>query len=156
MPVVTLTDISVRNLKPVEGKQITYVDKSLKGFGVRLTEKGQATYVLVVGVNRQRIKIGDVGVIKLADARNAAKTLLAEKQLGHLRPHKAPTYQAAVDDFLETKKPELKARTHRDYTRLLNRHGFKNERLTDITPHDILKRLSKLPPGLLPVPWTLR
>ena len=34
MPVITLTDISLRNLKPAPGKQVTYFDRSLKGFGV--------------------------------------------------------------------------------------------------------------------------
>ncbi len=34
MPVVTLTDITPR---PTPGKQVTYIDKSLKGFGVRVT-----------------------------------------------------------------------------------------------------------------------
>jgi len=35
MPVVALTDLAIRHLKPVPGKQVTYLDKSLKGFGVR-------------------------------------------------------------------------------------------------------------------------
>jgi hypothetical protein len=40
MPTLTLTAISVRSLKPISGKQVTYIDKSLKGFGVRVTETG--------------------------------------------------------------------------------------------------------------------
>jgi hypothetical protein len=68
MPVVTLTDLTVRSLKPVTGKRVTYLDKSLKGFGVRITETGMKSYVLVMGANRQRIKLGDVGLVKLADA----------------------------------------------------------------------------------------
>ena len=45
MPVVTLTDITLRSLRPTSGKQVTYIDKSLKGFGVRVNERGMS-YVL--------------------------------------------------------------------------------------------------------------
>ena len=55
MPTISLTDLTVRNLKP-QGKRITYLDKSLKGFGVRITETGHACYVLTYGANRQRVK----------------------------------------------------------------------------------------------------
>jgi hypothetical protein len=91
MPEVTLTDMTVRTLKPVEGKRITYVDRSLKGFGVRVSPSGHASYVLVVGANRTRIKLGDVGVVKLADARSAARQKLAEKQLGINQHTQAPS-----------------------------------------------------------------
>lgn len=80
MPVITLTDISIRNLKPVPGKRVTYLDKSTRGFGIRITENGQMSYVLTYGPNRTRVKLGDVGVIKLAEARHKARTLLAERQ----------------------------------------------------------------------------
>jgi hypothetical protein len=58
MPVVALTDISVRNPKPVAGKRVTYLDKTVKGFGVRVTENGQMSYVLTYGPNRTRVKLG--------------------------------------------------------------------------------------------------
>jgi hypothetical protein len=103
MPVVSLTDISIRHLKPVPGKQVTYTDRSLKGFGIRVTERGAMTYVLVVGANRKRIKIGDVGILRLADARTAARTRLAEKQLGIRQHTSAPTYNDALATFLEAK-----------------------------------------------------
>lgn len=35
VPTTALTDLAVRNLKPVEGKRVTYLDKSIKGFGSR-------------------------------------------------------------------------------------------------------------------------
>jgi hypothetical protein len=59
MPLVTLTDLTIPSLKPVERRQVTYLDKTLKGFGVRVTEGGQKTYVLTFGPNRQRVKLGD-------------------------------------------------------------------------------------------------
>jgi hypothetical protein len=59
MPVVTLTNITLRSLRPIPGKQVTYIDKSLKGFGVRVNERGMS-YVLTFGPGRQRIKIAQM------------------------------------------------------------------------------------------------
>jgi len=75
MPAITLTDLTVRNLKPVAGKRVTYLCKSLKGFGVRITENGVKTFVLTDGEDRKRVKLRDVGIIRLAEAREKAKGL---------------------------------------------------------------------------------
>jgi integrase len=147
MPVIVLTDITLRNLKPVPGKQVTYIDRSLKGFGVRISENGARSYVLTYGANRQRIKLGDVGILKLADARQKAKNILAERQLGVHVSIRSPTYQDALQSFLDAKQTSCKPRTHYDYTRLLNRHGFGQERLSGISPHDIHRKLDNLPPS---------
>jgi hypothetical protein len=64
------------------------------------------TYVLVVGANRRRIKIGDVGVLKLSDARAAARSKLAEKQLGINQHTTAPTCTDALATFLHVKEHE--------------------------------------------------
>ncbi len=106
MPVVTLTDITLRSLRPTPGKQVTYIDKSLKGFGVRVNERGMS-YVLPFGPGRQRIKIANVGVIPLKDARTKAKTILAEKQLGIAKPEAAPSFDEAKPSF----SPSVRART---------------------------------------------
>ncbi len=37
MPLVTLADVTIRNLRPEPGRQVMYIDKTLKGFGVRVT-----------------------------------------------------------------------------------------------------------------------
>jgi hypothetical protein len=57
MPVITLTDLAIRHLKPETGKQVTYLDKSLKGFGVRVGAESM-TYILIYGPNRTRVKLG--------------------------------------------------------------------------------------------------
>jgi len=144
MPVVNLTDLTVRSLKPVEGKQVTYVDRGLKGFGVRVSPSGHASYVLVVGANRQRIKLGDVGVVKLADARSEARNRLAQKQLGTLQPTASQTYDTALETFLAEKKDTTKAHTYRGYKRLLTSHGFGREKLRDITPAHVQAKIDAL------------
>lgn len=147
MPLVTLTDLTLPKLKPLEGRQVTYIDKSLKGFGVRVTENGQMSYVLTYGANRQRVKLGDVGVVKLSEARTKAKNLLAEKQLTGHQPTKSPTYESALATFLKTSEAKNRPRTYRDYKRLLTRHGFGLEKLSEIAPKDIARKLDKLPPS---------
>jgi integrase len=147
MPTVPLTDVTVRSLKPVPGKRITYLDKSLKGFGVMVMPSGHASYVFTYGANRQRTKLGDVNVVKLADARTAARTIAAQRQLGQHYPTRAPAYKAALDDFLEAKKPDLKPRTYIDYKRLLTSYGFGQERMDAVTPQMILKKLKPLSRG---------
>jgi integrase len=144
MPVVTLTDITLRSLRPTPGKQVTYVDKSLKGFGVRVNERGMS-YVLTFGPDRRRIKIADVGVVPLKDARTKAKTILAEMQLGLAKPEAAPTFDEAKVLFLSVCESKNKARTVRDYTRLLNRHfAFGRKPINEITPQDINRRIDRL------------
>ena len=81
MPRVTLTELTIRNLKGVPGKQVIYLDKSLKGFGVRVTENRQRSFVLTYGADRKRVKLGDVGIIQLSQAREKARSILAERQL---------------------------------------------------------------------------
>ena len=41
MPTVLLTDRTIPYLKPVPGKQVVYLDPTLKGFGVRVSERGR-------------------------------------------------------------------------------------------------------------------
>lgn len=144
MPTIALTDISIRHLKPVPGKRVTYLDKNLKGFGIRVTENGQMSYVLTYGPNRNRVKLGEVGILKLADARAKARTILAERQLGVYRPKGQETYENALQAFLEAARAKNRERTVRDYTRLLNRHGFGVEKLGDISPRDVQRKLDAL------------
>lgn len=138
MPVVTLTDLTLRKLKPVEGRQVIYLDRSLKGFGVRITDKGAMSFVLTYGADRKRVKLGNVGIVKLTDARAEAKRILADKMLG-----RDTLPSIAVEDalalFLADAEKRTKARTTLDYTRLLHRHlaKFFHTSLADVSTRDI-------------------
>ena len=87
---------------------------------------GTKTFVLVHGVQRDRVTIGRYPLISLSEARAQAKRILAENTLGKHRP-KSITYDDAKTQFLEdceqrVKDGDLKARTLYDYTRLLKKH----------------------------------
>ena len=47
MPQVHLTDITIKSLKPPERGQLTYTDDALPGFGVRVSQGGVKSFVLV-------------------------------------------------------------------------------------------------------------
>lgn len=122
MPTITLTDLAIRNLQPVAGKRVTYLCNSLSGFGVRITENGVKTFVLTYGKDRKRVKLGDVGVVKLADARQKAKSILAKHQLqGDDHAPEVP-FDDALDKFLKAYAEKNKDSTVYETTRLLNRH----------------------------------
>ena len=144
MPKITLSNISIRNLKIPEVGQVTYYDKNLPGFNVRVSQGGTKTYSLVSGTTRSRITLGRVGIISLVDARKEAKQILAENTLGKNRP-KMLTYQDARDVFLEESEVKNKEPTTREYRRHFDTHfRYGRTPLTEITQQDIKKRLTKL------------
>lgn len=138
-----LTDVSIRALKAPEKGQVTYADDTMPGFGVRVSQGGTKTFVVVHGPTRQRTTIGRFPVIGLSDARTEAKRLLAEATLGKHRP-KTVAFDKAKDEFLEYCQRKNRPRTHNDYARLLKRFPFGATRLTDILKADIKRKLAKM------------
>jgi integrase len=136
---VNLTELTIKNLKPPDRGQILFYDDAVKGFGVRVSQGGTKTFVLVHGQRRTKITIGRVGIITLAEARGTARTILAEKTLGkHRNPSKS--FDTLRDEFLAASKLKLRPRTVQDYTRLLARFkGFGD--ITRITAREITQEL---------------
>jgi len=136
---VNLTDLSIKALKPPDKGQKLYTDDNLKGFGVRVSQGGTKTFILVHGNQRSKTTIGRVGLISLAEARAKARHILAEKTLGkHTIPPKS--FESLKIEFLGASKLRLKERTVKDYTRLLARfRGFGD--ITKITARDITAEL---------------
>lgn len=144
MPVIPLTDISIRALQPPAKGQRLYRDQSIRGFGVRVSQGGTKTFVVVHGANCQYTTIGRYGVLSLKEARAEAKRVLAEVTLGKTRPVSV-TYDEAKDRFLEACKTKNKPRTVYDYTRILNRHfKFRKTMVGSVTQHELMRRINKL------------
>jgi integrase len=77
----TLNDRIVKTLKPAPaGKRYDLMDKALGGFGVRVTDKGQCTYIFIArypgGKNPTRRAVGDARELTLEAARAKAKKWL--------------------------------------------------------------------------------
>ncbi len=144
MPLVHLTNVSIRSLKLPDKGQRLYRDKKVRGFGLRVSQGGTKTFVVVHGANRQFTTIGKYGVLSLQEARAEAKRVLAQITLGKMRPVSV-SFEEARDRFLEACKAKNKPRTVYDYTRILNRHfKFGRTMLGQITQHELMRRVGKL------------
>jgi integrase len=138
---VSLTDLFIRNLTPPECGQITYADDTLPGFGVRVSQGGTKTFVLMYGRQRKRLTLGRYPIISLSQARSKAKILLAEVTLGDGLPPSI-SFVDAQNAFLERCRRKNRPRTYKDYKRILERHfRFGREPLKNFTRLEITKRL---------------
>jgi len=116
---VNLTATMVAKLPlATTGQQYQRMDSQVPGFGIRVTDKSR-TYILRTRYpgerNAARRKLGDVGVISLADAREKARhwrKLVAEgKDPGQVAAaqkaaeirKRALTFSTVVDDFIRDK-----------------------------------------------------
>jgi integrase len=145
MPIVSLTDVSIRALQIPPQGQVTYWDASQSGFGVRVSQGGTKTFIVVYGAQRQRFSIGRYPIISLKQARDKAKELQAGLTLGLIEKRPSTSYQSALALFLEASRSKNRERTVADYQRLLTRHfPFGRRTLSEITRADILARLSIL------------
>lgn len=147
MPTVNLTDISVRNTQPPSAGQETHWDDGLPGFGLRVSQGGAKSFVLVHGRNRQRTTIGRYPIISLSQARTKAKEILAERTLGR-RQGASLKFEESLILFGSTHcDKNNKARTAKETKRLLNKHflpKLRHEHLEDITTSTIAGIVDKL------------
>lgn len=65
-----------------------------------LMPSGHASFVLTYGPDRRRVKLGDVGVVGLKAARDAARTQLSRYQLGQDNETGSPSHGNARKEFL--------------------------------------------------------
>ena len=99
MPKAHLTDIAIKALRPPRKGQETYWDQTLTGFGVRVSQGGGKSFIVMHGANRKRTSIGKYPIITLSDARTAAKRLLAEQTLGKHAPLSVG-FETACNEYL--------------------------------------------------------
>lgn len=116
-----LSELSIRALPvPKQGQKIHW--DGLPGFGVRVSQGGTRTFVLMHGANRQLTTIGRHPIITLAEARTKAKEILAKKTLGIERPA-APVFAEAIELFIAKHcEANNRPRTAVETARLLRTH----------------------------------
>src|SRR5690242_9338875 len=107
---MSLSDRAVAALKPPDKGQKLYSDASIPGFGVRISQGGTKTFVLVVGDARRRITIGRYPIVSLTQAREKAKTILAQRQLGLDKPP-SPHFEAARELYLAERDRKVRKLT---------------------------------------------
>jgi integrase len=123
---------------------MTYWDRGLKSFGLRISQGGSRTFIVMLGADRRRVTIGRYPTVSLAQARKLAKELLAEEALGRFRPARK-AFDDAKRAFLAECARKNKPRTVKDYTWHLDRHfPFGRTAVGDITSRDLVRFLNRL------------
>ena len=154
MPRKRLTDRSLKALKPTK-KRYDVMDTDVPGFGVRVTERGQRTFILIArypgSSNPTRRAIGEYPALSLEKARERARhwrdlvrqgidPKTEEDRLRRLELRKQQTTFAAVaEDFLERHvKGQRKERdTEREIRKELIAHWGERP-IASITREDVV------------------
>lgn len=152
----TLTDRRLKALKPApEGGRYEIMDSVVPGMGIRVTDKGKRTFILVArfggAKNPTRRALGEYGALSLEQAREKSREWLELIGKGEDPAHveeraraatikrQANTFAAVADDFFADKlSAERKgAEVERDIRReFVSRWGKRP--ITDITEDDVL------------------
>ena len=140
-----LTDMTIQKLSAPDRGQKLYTDDILRGFGVRVSQGGSKTFVVVVGAERQRITIGRYPIVSLAQARDKARTILAERQLGIV--HKpSPDFASACREYLAQRDDRVRAATRQADDYLFKRFvALAQKKMDDIEPQAIERIINALP-----------
>jgi integrase len=134
---MSLTERTIAALTPPEAGQKFHADRSIPGFGIRISQGGVKAFVLIVGDERRRITIGRYPIVSLAQARDKAKTILAERQLGLDKPL-SPFFRDIEDEYRRFREKTLRAGTLRKDNYLFSLfEPVSRRRLADINPRDV-------------------
>jgi hypothetical protein len=157
-----LTDRFIESRKPAKpGQRDEYMDAILPGFGLRVTERGTKTFMLVArfpgSANPTRRALGEYGALGLAEARAKARKWhdllargidpaveVARERLAEQRKT-ATTFGAVVEDFIREKCS--RERRGFEVERIIRRDllpAWDGRPITDITSVDIVLLLKPI------------
>ena len=155
-----LTKRFVDSLKPdPSGKEVTYWDESLRGFGLRVRPTGGASWVAMYRTHegRQRkLTLGRVGTLTPDEARKEARQKLAEADRGgdpagdKAAARKAITVGELCDWYLAESKTWLKPSTHENDESRIECHVkplISGHAVTRLAPRDLEKMQADIAAG---------
>jgi integrase len=138
-----LTEIQLRSAQPPQTGRLTIWDGVVKHFGVRITPSGVKTFIVLLGSGRRQA-IGRYPVLSLAQAREKAKRILAERTLGRHQTASI-SWEVGTEKFIDARRNSTRPATVAEYERTLKRYfGFGTTRLSEITKQDLSRKLEKL------------
>lgn len=141
-----LTDLQIRKMRPPQTGQRTYFDEAQPGFGLRVSQGGSKSFVVVYGKRRQLKTLGRYPDMTLADARRAAKKMLGDVAIakgdGSIRPE--ISFSDAQIRFLSDTASRTKASTTEEYHRLLHKHFTFAKNLSDLSRAHIMEIIEVL------------
>jgi Arm DNA-binding domain/Phage integrase central domain len=155
MPKRTLNDRVIKSLKAAKrGQRYEVMDALVPGFGIRVTDKGAKTFILIArypgSENPTRRALGEYGELTLEQARVRARdwhTLIGrgidpreqvERQRLAEQRKRANTFAAVAEDFIEGKLPS--ERNGKSVELDIRREfipAWGGRRVTEITPLDV-------------------
>ena len=154
-----LTDVAIRQSKPVAGRQIELWDSVISGLGVRISPQGTRSFVLIYRSNgkSRRMTLGRYPGLTLADARMLASQSLKDVASGrdpqHVKEERALAAAASgfaslLTEFVETHcKRHNRPSTARETERILRsdfEKPWKSRDIKTIARMDILRLLDDL------------
>lgn len=111
MPQIVFTARTIESLEPQIGKRLEFWDKSLPRFGLRITESGIKTWVVMYRPNGSRVlrrlTLGRYPFLSLADAREKAWVTLRDVALGgdpvvdRIKARRTETFTELADCYLK-------------------------------------------------------
>ncbi|WP_299602600.1 site-specific integrase [uncultured Tateyamaria sp.] len=144
MPRTALSDRTLKTLTPPTSGQTTYWDEGLSNFGVRISQGGAKSFVVVYGPNRTRKTLGRYPTISLKQARDKAKELLAEVTLG-IDKQRSISWKQARERFLQDCERKNKPNTVAYYRKRLDAHfRYGTRNLADISKQDLLQKIRRI------------
>ncbi len=140
-----LTDLQIRKIGSPDRGQKTYFDDLLPGFGIRVSQGGTKSFVVMSGKDRKLKTLGQYPELALKDARTAAKQVQSNITFHLPRSNALPAigFVEAKGRFLTDSELRTKPRTIAEYSRLLNRHFSFDGKLQEITRSDIMQVIEK-------------
>ncbi|MEW9921338.1 tyrosine-type recombinase/integrase [Marimonas sp. MJW-29] len=144
---MSLTDLQIKRLKPPNSGQKTYYDPGLPGFGVRVSQGGSKTFVVVYGKNRQRRSLGRYPELSLSEARILAKRAQADIALEGInakQPLPLISFDLARERFIADSEARTRERTVDEYRRLLYKHFHFKCQLSELTRDSIASCIERL------------
>jgi hypothetical protein len=154
----SLTSKLVENLQPALTRRVEMRDTLLPGFGVRVTVSGKKSWFVVGRAHGRQVRhtIGTYPILSLSQARDAARTILGQMQLGiYLAPSEPKqevlTFESAVKDFI-AKYAKPKNRDWRRAESVLRKFANLNTKpLSEIKRADIARVLDGMVAGGTPI-----
>lgn len=146
-----LTAKVVENLKPGLSRRVEMRDTLLPGFGVRVTVNGRKSWFAIGRVRGRQVRhtIGTYPVVSLADARDAARIVIGQMQLGTYMASRTAdpeqlNFEVAVKEFISKyAKPK-----NRDWARtesVLRKFSYLNSKhIAEIKRADVVKVLDDM------------
>jgi integrase len=154
MPIIHMTDLKLKNLKPPPApKQISYFDDPAKG-GVRglllLHSYGDTKtwFVMHYESGKSRLfRLSRYPVLKLGDARQAALDFLRDPKAYTEKQTTPDTFEKVAGDFFKLHVEKKKLRTAKILKQRLDKHlmpTFKNREFVSIRRKDLIAVLDRI------------